>query len=241
MIAFGNLSIKELERRTGWTFSEEDQKWLESYRQDDANITAYSEKFHIFDIPFEIRASASIKTKLMTILNKYEKSKEPLRIGFVSETEKQKIAGEKKILEEKEEQARRNDPKSIWLVKWHMLVPVKASVNNRIHDLYYGCFINTYTTGLNNIPDSINGTAWIEKGDEGLRGRFTLHNPEKDNDASEHEDQNFVVGLGFYDLSGTYLNKSFNFERVDFSIREAIETFKNVNSYNHKEILHCKT
>lgn len=240
-IALGNLSIKELEKRTGWVFSNEDYKWLEDHRQDLANIDSNKEEFHIFDIPFEIMVSALIKTKLIDILTKYNNentSKEPLQIAVRSETEQEKINRENKEKEEKDRQEKFENPNSIWLVKWHMLVPVKVIYNNKLIDLYYNCFINTYITGRNNIPDFIEGNAWIEKNEEGLHGKYNLINPEKDNDDNINLKWNWVVGTGFVDLHGNYVGTgdTFTFERVDFSINEAIKLYKNIKDNNYKGI-----
>lgn len=240
-IAFGNLSIKELEQRTGWSFSTEDRKWLESHRQDVADVKVHSEKFHIFDAPFHIEADIGIKSKLMEILLKYENatpSKEPLQIGFIKETEKEKERRLKKEAEEKERKERDENPSSVWNVKWHMMIPVVVDFNGKKYDLYYGCFINTYTTGKMNIPKTITGTAWIERREEGLYGRFELFDPAKDSDADPHPDWNHVVGNGFYHKSGSLIenDENFTFERVEFSIREAIENYSNIKGWDCKEI-----
>ena len=48
-IYLGNQTISDLERRTGYVFSDEDRKWLESHRQDKADVEYNSDKFHIFE------------------------------------------------------------------------------------------------------------------------------------------------------------------------------------------------
>ena len=97
-----------------------------------------------------------------------------------------------------------------------MAVPVK--VNDK--DVYYGCFINTYTTGRDNIPDIIEGKAFIKMDEEGFHGRFTLYNSEKDNDANEHDDWNWIIGSSFYSKSGRWIGNVDNayFEETEFSI-----------------------
>ena len=92
----------DLERRTDYVFSDEDKKWLESHRQDIAEIDFNSDKFHIFDLPFEIHVAESISNYLLKLLMKYEEStpsKEQLQFAVIKETEKQK---EKRLKKEKE-------------------------------------------------------------------------------------------------------------------------------------------
>lgn len=72
-IMFGNVSINDLEKRCGWNFSEEDKEFLKSKRTDNANVSSASDKFHIFDDPFQIVGSKNICYKLVEILKKYEK------------------------------------------------------------------------------------------------------------------------------------------------------------------------
>lgn len=230
----GNLSISDLERRTGWTFSESDKKWLESHRQDNATVKFDSERFHIFDLPFTITVAEGIKDNLIKMLTKYndkQASKDAVQIAVVTETDKEKETRLKKEKEEKEWQDKLNNPKAIWNVKWHMLVPVKAKSieTGSERDLYYGCFINTYTTGHNNIPDTIAGVANIYLNEEGLHGNFMLDNSERDSDADDHlDDWAFVIGTGYYSMTGNYLGKDrgTTFENTLFNLREAIELYK---------------
>ena len=118
-----------------------------------------------------------------------------------------------------------------------MMIPVAIDYNGKRYDLYYSCFINTYTTGKMNIPKIIDGTAWIERREEGLYGRFNLFNPQKDNDADVNSDWNHVIGNGFYHKSGSLIKNDvgFTFERIEFSIKEAIELYKSLKGFD-KEI-----
>lgn len=235
----GNLSIADLERRTGWIFSESDRKWLESHRQDNATVKFDSEKFHIFDLSFTIVVAEGIKDNLIKMLTKYndkQVSKEAVQIAVVTESNKEKEARLKKEKEEKEWQDKLNNPNAIWNVKWHMLVPVKAKSieTGSERDLYYGCFINTYTTGHNNIPDAVAGVANIYRTEEGLHGNFTLDNPERDSDADTHlDDRAFVFGTGFYNMAGNYIGKDRGtiFENTIFNLREAIELYKSFDKW----------
>ena len=241
-IYLGNETISDLERRTGYVFSSEDRKWLESHRQDEANIKFDSDKFHIFDLPFEIHAAESISDYLLNLLMKHEKvtpSKEQLQFATVKETEEQKEKRLEKERKEKEWQDTLHNPNAVWNVKWDMLVPVTVvdTETKRESECYYGCFINTYTTGRDNIPDIVNGHAHIMLDERGVHGNFFLEDEEKDNDANNHSDWNYVIGLGFYRKDGSYVGRVDNvtFERVQFSIQECINNWKNIHSGSYKE------
>lgn len=241
-IYLGNQTISDLERRTGYKFSVEDRKWLEQHRQDNANVTFDSDKFHIFDVPFEIHTGQKIQNELKNLLLKYQEispSKEPLQFAVVTETDKQKEKRLKKEKEEKEWQEKLNNPNAIWNVKWHMLVPVKAQniETGAIQDLYYGCFINTYTTGRDNIPVIINGYANISLTEEGFHGNFELNYPEIDSDADTHRDWNWVIGSNFYDLHGHYIGNIRNlvFDDTRFSLEDCIRLYEDVKSSSCKE------
>ena len=230
-IYLGNLTIKELENRTGFYFSNEDYHWLEKYRSEDANITYDSEKFHIFDIPFCIVCSELICDKVKNILSKYEeqsRSKESLTIYGVKESNNEK----NKKLQKQKEQEIKNNPNSIWNIKWHLLVPV--FINEYSYKCYYKCFINTYTTGYENIPKDIDGTGFIELDTQGLHGKFNIKNPDICDDANNHKDWNYIIGLGFCKLNGDYLGNIDNvtFDKVTFNLKESLEDYKNLfNEY----------
>lgn len=241
-IGLGNLSIAEFEKRTGFIFSEKDRKWLESHRTDNANPKFDSGEFHIFDMPLSIHMSETIKDKLLTILKKYNRksfSKETCTISIIYETDKEKQLRKQKEKEIVEKEARDADPNSIWNIKWHMFIPVKINVNGSIKELYYGCFINTYTKGKTNIPDIIDGYAYISKDEQGIHGQFNLFNPEKDNDADTTE-YNYIIGSGFYNLTGSYIGNIQNatFDEIRFNIKDAINEYKNSGGCltNGKEI-----
>lgn len=236
-IYLGNQTISDLERRTGYKFSEEDRKWLEFHRQNEADIKFDSDKFHIFDIPFAIHSSSNISDYLLKLLTKYEEqspSKEQLQFSVIKETEEEKEKRLKKEKEEQEWQDKLNNPNSIWNVKWHMLVPL--DIKDRGINLYYGCFVNTYTKGRNNIPDIINGKATIYRNEEGSHGRFTLDNPEIDSDA-EYE-YTYVIGKGFYNQDGSYAGDRDDiiFEETTFYLQDAINEYENIKNSTSKEI-----
>lgn len=241
-VFLGNETISDLERRTGYVFSDEDRKWLESHRQDKADIEYNSDKFHIFDIPFAIHVAEPISDYLLKLLMKYEEakpSKEPLQFAIVKETNEQREKRLKKEKEDKEWQDILANPNSIWNVKWHMLVPVLAKniETGSTRNLLYWCFINTYTTGRDNIPDIIDGFANIELNDEGLHGVFKLYD-NSNSDADEHiDDWNFVIGAGFYSERGNYIGniKDVTFENTTFNLKEAINRYNDINN-NYKEI-----
>lgn len=230
MINLGNLSIDEFIKRTGYNLSDEDRKLLESHRQDNASVVSNSDKFHIFDIPFSITVGEKFSTKLINILQKYEnikKSKEQLYINIVKESDKEKELRLQKEKEELDWQDKLKNPNAIWLVKWHMYVPV--IVNNK--EYYYWCFINTYTTGRENIPNIIDGKGEINLDERGFTGTFNLYNPETDDDANEHDEWNYIVGCGFVTKSRSYIGKLENsyFNNVEFSIKECIQNYLNFN------------
>ena len=80
----GNVSIEDLQKRTGWNFSKKDYDFLVKYRQDNAqNIE--KDKFHIFDIPFMVLCGEDIKDDVMELLSKYndkQTSKEQISIAW---------------------------------------------------------------------------------------------------------------------------------------------------------------
>ena len=242
-IYLGNQTISDLERRTGYVFSDEDRKWLESHRQDKADIDYNSDKFHIFDLPFGIHVSHKISDYLVKLLTKYEEiqpSKEQLQIAIVKETDEQREKRLEKERKEKEWQDTLHNPNAVWNIKWYMLVPVNViDIETRQEsECYYGCFINTYTTGRDNISDIINGYASIMMDEKGLHGDFFLDDEEKDNDANKHSDWNYVIGLGFYRKDGSYIGRVDNitFEKVPFSIQDGINNWKNIHSGSYREI-----
>lgn len=240
-ISFGNLTIAELEKRTGWTFSSDDRKWLENHRQEKTDIDPNKEEFHIFDIPFSICMSTLIKSKLINLLNKYNnknQSKEPFQLSVRSETEKEREIRESKEKELKERQDRLNDPQSVWMVKWHMYVPVRAKriSDNKEFDLLYGCFINTFYKGYVNIPkDSSNyikGNMTISRDEDGFRGRFSLDNI-LDN---QIEENNYVIGSSFYTTNGTILDGKYKFDEITVRLEDGYELANSIKNYCCREI-----
>ena len=238
-VSLGNLTVEELEKRTGYRFSSRDRAWLEDHRQDLADVKFDSDKFHIFDIPFSIQCAESIYKELLDLLKKYETikpSEESLMIACIKETEEQQKQRLKREQREKEEQDRKENPNSIWNVKWHMSVPVQLIDDRQV---YYDCFINTYTTGYKNIPKIISGRGWIKKDLEGFHGQFTLSNPEIDSDADKHPDWNYVIGMSFRDMNGKSvgeLKENPFFDRVDFNIAEGIKLFETITGWKSTEI-----
>lgn len=222
----GNLTIDQLEKRSGWTFSDEDRKWLIDHRQDTAEVKFDSDKFHIFDIPLSIVCSEGIVHKVLDILKKYndiQLCKEDIQIQCVKETEDEKERRLKKEQAEKERQDRLNNPNSIWLVKYHMLVPVVAeNIDTKLYTFYW-CFINVRIKGHSNIPNKVNGYGHIEKDEEGLHGTFVLDEPDLD---YLDDDSPYVIGIGLCKSNGELTDlKDTTFERTEFSINECIDNF----------------
>lgn len=255
-IYLGNLTIKEFEKRTGYNFSEEDRKWLEAHKQESATVKFDSGKFHIFDILFMMQASEEISDELLKLLLKYENispSKESLQFAAIHESPEEK---EIRIKREQEEQKRKDqlaDPKSIWNIKWWILIPVKVTFISTISlpkyiksnaTLYYGCFINTYTTGRENVPDILQGYVTISNDAQGFHGTFVVDNPEQDDDANEHRDWNYVIGSSLYDEHGDVLDincKYALFDKVTCSIKDGIMNYRNLHGGTEKEIHFWKT
>ena len=89
MIYLGNLSVKQIEERTGITLSDTDREYMNTNRQEEVNNTALKKgKWHCFDMPFMIvthdKKTADIYKKLF---EKYDWStcREVLRIGWEEE------------------------------------------------------------------------------------------------------------------------------------------------------------
>lgn len=83
-ISLGNLSIEELQKRTGWNFSKKDYDFLVKHRQDNAQIIE-KDKFHIFDIPLMVLCGEDIKDEITEMLSKYNSqqvSKELISIAW---------------------------------------------------------------------------------------------------------------------------------------------------------------
>ena len=88
-ICLGNLSVDEIEKRTGIVFSDEHKKYLNEHRQTAVNKTPLKEGFwHGFDIPFMIMTSdKATAMKYVAMLSEYDwaKSKESLQVGYERE------------------------------------------------------------------------------------------------------------------------------------------------------------
>lgn len=82
-IALGNLSVKEMEARTGVTFPEELVKYMEENRQEKTKDVAEG-KWHCFDIPFmllvgDMKTAQMIYDHLKPLTANF---KEPMQIGL---------------------------------------------------------------------------------------------------------------------------------------------------------------
>ena len=83
-IFLGNLSVKQIEERTGIIISEEDRAKLNEMRQEKAENIAPG-KWHCFDLPFMlVCGDKPTAEKVVKILSAYDwtKSKEALRISW---------------------------------------------------------------------------------------------------------------------------------------------------------------
>lgn len=85
-IYFGNLTVEDIERRTGITFSEKHKEYLKEHRQERVNSTPLKEGYwHCYDLPFMFMASdETTAKKYVDMLSVYDWSecKECLRVGY---------------------------------------------------------------------------------------------------------------------------------------------------------------
>ena len=89
IIQLGNLSVEQIEQRTGITLSEEHRKYMNEHRQEAVNNTPLEVgMWHCFDIPFMLMTSnKATAEKYLEMLSSYDwsKCKEALQIGFERE------------------------------------------------------------------------------------------------------------------------------------------------------------
>ena len=84
MIMLGNLTLKQIEDRTGISVSADDRAELNEMRQEKAENIAPG-KWHCFDLPFIlVCGDKPTAEKVVKILSKYDwsKTKEALRISW---------------------------------------------------------------------------------------------------------------------------------------------------------------
>ena len=74
-VRFGNLTVEAFEKKTEVTFSDEDRKWLNEHRTDNASDER-NDVFHIFDMPLGIACGFDIYKELVAILMKYDFKKQ---------------------------------------------------------------------------------------------------------------------------------------------------------------------
>ena len=83
-IMLGNLTLEQIEKRTGINISDEDRKELNQMRQEKAEHIENG-KWHCFDLPFMIICgNKPTAEKVVKILTKYDwtKAKEALQISW---------------------------------------------------------------------------------------------------------------------------------------------------------------
>ena len=87
-IFLGNLSVEQIERRSGITLSDEDREYLKANHQAKVNNTPLEHgKWHCYDIPFMLMVhDKSTAVTYRDMLEKYDwgKCREPLQIGWES-------------------------------------------------------------------------------------------------------------------------------------------------------------
>lgn len=85
-IYLGNLSVEQIEKRTGITLSKEHRDYMKEHRQEAVNDTPIADgAWHGFDIPFMIMTSNKATAEYYRdMLSSYDWSncKEALQIGF---------------------------------------------------------------------------------------------------------------------------------------------------------------
>ena len=83
-IYLGDVSVEEIEQRTGITLSDEDREYLKAHRQHKINNTKIEQGcWHCFDIPFSFNTGDEETAEFyLDMFKKYDWSqcKEPLRI-----------------------------------------------------------------------------------------------------------------------------------------------------------------
>lgn len=86
MIYLGNLSVNQIEKRTGITLSDADRAYMSARRQEEVNDTELEKgKWHCFDIPFMIMTHDKQTADIIReMLMKYDWStcREALQIGW---------------------------------------------------------------------------------------------------------------------------------------------------------------
>ena len=87
-IFLGNLTIEQMEHRSGITLSDEDRDFFKANRQEVVNDTPLEHgKWHCYDIPFMLMVhDKSTAVTYRDIFEKYdwEKCREALQIGWES-------------------------------------------------------------------------------------------------------------------------------------------------------------
>ena len=88
MIFLGNLSVEQIEKRTGITLSEADREFMKSNRQEKINNTPLETgKWHCYDLPFMLMThDEQTATIYRDMLMRYDWSscREALRISWES-------------------------------------------------------------------------------------------------------------------------------------------------------------
>lgn len=88
-IYLGNLSIDDIERRTGIVLNDEHKRYMNEHRQSEVNNTPIKKGFwHCFDIPFMVMTSDKETAKeYVDMFSTYDwsKCKEVLQIGYERE------------------------------------------------------------------------------------------------------------------------------------------------------------
>ena len=86
IIYFGNVSVEQIEKRTGITLSDEHREYMKAHRQETVNGTPIADgEWHCFDMPFMIMTgNQETAERYRDMLSSYDWSncKETLQIGW---------------------------------------------------------------------------------------------------------------------------------------------------------------
>lgn len=84
-IFLGNLSIEEIEKRTGIILNDKDREYMKSHRQENVSVPLESGAWHGYDMPFMIMTGDKNTAEMYNnMLSAYDwsKCKEALQIAW---------------------------------------------------------------------------------------------------------------------------------------------------------------
>lgn len=88
-ISLGNLTIEQIEKRTGITLTDEHREYMKAHRQENVSVPLESGAWHGFDMPFMImtgdKNTAEMYVNMLSAYN-WSKCKEALQIAWEGES-----------------------------------------------------------------------------------------------------------------------------------------------------------